>query len=91
MSCYLTGTILELKWTRESHEDAVEGSSNHSKLLNVNSERLGRITLKDKPLMASSSDETEVCHSPELPVFEYFDWDQPHFRPPIFDKASSLI
>lgn len=58
--------------------------------MNVNSERLSRITLKETPPM-TSSDETEVCNSPRLLVFEYFEWEQPHFRPPIFDKASSFF
>ncbi|XP_028771118.1 uncharacterized protein LOC114728382 [Neltuma alba] len=68
----------------------VDGSSNHSNLMNVNSERFGRITVRDKPLVASSSDETEARNSPGLLVFEFFDWEQPHFRPPIYDKVGSL-
>ncbi|KAI9082525.1 hypothetical protein K1719_035394 [Acacia pycnantha] len=89
---YLSGIQLYVdpNVLRNPHEDGVDGASNHSNLMNVNSEQFGRITLRDKPLMDSSNDETEVCNSPGSLVFEFFDWDQPHFRPPIVDKVNSL-
>ncbi|XP_054806358.1 uncharacterized protein LOC129309038 [Prosopis cineraria] len=89
---YLSGIQLyvDLHVPRKPCEVRVDGASNYSNLMNVNSERFSGITLRDKPLMASSSDETEVCNSPGLLVFEFFDWEQPHFRPPIFDKVGSL-
>lgn len=56
--------------------------------MNSNSQRLSRITLRDKHPMSSSSDETEVHNSPGLLVFEYFEQEQPHHRQPLYDKVS---
>ncbi|OMO63921.1 hypothetical protein CCACVL1_22185 [Corchorus capsularis] len=49
-----------------------------------NSQRMNR------PPMSSSSDEVEVCKSPGLLVFQYFEQEQPHHRKPLYDKISSL-
>lgn len=57
-------------------------------LMTLNSHRMSRLTLRDKPPLNSSSDEAEVCSSPGPPVFEYFEQEQPHHRPPLYDKAS---
>lgn len=59
-------------------------------LMNVNLQILNRLTLRDKPTRSSSSDETEVCNSPGLLVFEYLEQEQPHHRQPLYDKVSSL-
>ena len=56
-------------------------------LININSQRLSRLTLVDRPPLSSSSDETEACSSPGLLIFEYLEQDQPHFRLPFYDKA----
>lgn len=60
-------------------------------LINVNSQRLSKLSLRDRPPLGSSSDETEVCNSPGQLVFEYFEQEQPHFRPPVYDKASPFF
>ena len=49
---------------------------------------MSRLTLRDKPPLSSSGDETEVCSSPGKIVFEYFEQEQPHHRQPLYDKAS---
>ena len=56
--------------------------------MTLNSQRMSRLTLRDKPPLNSSSDEAEVCCSPGPLVFEYFEQEQPHHRPPLYDKAS---
>lgn len=66
---------------------ATQGQQN---LMNVNLQILNRLTLRDKPTRSSSSDETEVCNSPGLLVFEYLEQEQPHHRQPLYDKVSSL-
>lgn len=60
-------------------------------LMNVNLQILNRLTLRDKPTRSSSSDETEVCNSPGLLVFEYLEQEQPHHRQPLYDKASTYL
>ncbi|GAV57000.1 DUF789 domain-containing protein [Cephalotus follicularis] len=59
-------------------------------LMNLNSQKLNRFTLRDKPPTISSSDETEVCNSPGLLLFEFLEQEQPHHRKPFYDKVSSL-
>lgn len=57
--------------------------------MNVNLRILNRLTLRDKPTRSASSNETEVCNSPGLLVFEYLEQEQPHHRQPLYDKAST--
>lgn len=67
--------------------DGVWGRHN---LMNLNSQRLNRLTLRDKHHMSSSSDENEVYNSSGSLVFEYFEQEQPHHRKPLYDKVSNL-
>lgn len=69
---------------------AVDGGWGRQNLMNSNSQRLGRLTLRDQHPMSSSSDETEVYNSPGSLVFEYFEQEQPHHRKPLYDKISTL-
>ncbi|XP_041018256.1 uncharacterized protein LOC121260440 isoform X3 [Juglans microcarpa x Juglans regia] len=48
-----------------------------------------KLTLRDKPANSSSNDKPEVYSSPKLPVFEYFEQEQPHHRQPLYDKSCS--
>lgn len=57
----------------------------------LNSQRLNSLTLKDKNPMSSSGNECEVSNSSGLLVFEYLEHEQPHFRKPLTDKASSTL
>ena len=59
----------------------------HHNLVNSNFRRLSALTLGDRSPVGSSNNETEVCNSSGQLVFEYFERDQPHVRPPIYDKA----
>ncbi|KAF7804891.1 Myb/SANT-like domain containing protein [Senna tora] len=68
----------------------VDGAWMQRNLMNVNSQRLSRLSLRERPPPSSSSDETEVCNSPGQLLFEYFEREQPHFRPPVYDKVLSL-
>ncbi|KAI9182428.1 hypothetical protein LWI28_025255 [Acer negundo] len=68
----------------------VDGTRDQHNLMNLNSQRLNRLTLSDKQTVSSTSDETEVCSSPRFPIFEYFEQEQPRHRKPLYDKVSSL-
>lgn len=77
--------------TEKRARGGVDGARMQRNLMNANSQRLSRLSLRDRPPMSSSSDETEVCNSPGQLVFEYFEREQPHFRPPVYDKASPFL
>lgn len=68
----------------------VDGLRVQHDLMSLSHQRMSRLTLRDKPPMSSSSDETEVCSSPGQIVFEYFEQEQPHHRQPLYDKISNL-
>ncbi|XP_044493267.1 uncharacterized protein LOC123216769 isoform X2 [Mangifera indica] len=68
----------------------VDGTWGQHNLVSLNFQRLNRLTLRDKPPMNLFSNETEVCSSPGLLVFEYLEQEQPHHRQPLYDKVSSL-
>ncbi|XP_062178236.1 uncharacterized protein LOC133883061 [Alnus glutinosa] len=68
-------------------KSVVDGMRGPHNPMTLNSQRMSRLTLSDKPPLNSSSDEAEVCSPPGLLVFEYFEQEQPHHRPPLFDKA----
>lgn len=72
----------------ERRGKGVDGAWVQHNLMNLNSQRLSRITLREKHSMSSSSDETEVYNSHGLLVFEYFEQEQPHHRQPLYDKVS---
>ncbi|XP_027366869.1 uncharacterized protein LOC113873092 isoform X2 [Abrus precatorius] len=84
--------------TESSKEISSAGSSDNEadkrarggNLMNINSQRLSRLTLREGTSLGSSSDETEFYNSPEQLVYEYFEGEQPHFRPPFHDKVSVL-
>ncbi|KAM3735710.1 hypothetical protein ACB098_10G107400 [Castanea mollissima] len=68
----------------------VDGLQGKHDLMSLNNQRMSRLTLRDKPPLSSSGDETEVCSSPGKIVFEYFELEQPHHRQPLYDKISNL-
>lgn len=68
----------------------VDGGWGRHNLVNSNSQRLSRLTLRDKHPMSSSSDENEVNNSSGLLAYEYFEQEQPHHRRPLYDKVSPL-
>ncbi|XP_048337458.2 uncharacterized protein LOC125424337 [Ziziphus jujuba] len=74
----------------ERRVKGVDGVWVQHNLMNLNSQRLSRITLRDKHPTSSSSDETEVHNPPGLLIFEYFEQEQPHHRQPLYDKISNL-
>ncbi|XP_044501202.1 uncharacterized protein LOC123222475 isoform X2 [Mangifera indica] len=73
----------------ERHAKGVVDGGPHN-LLNLNYQRLNRLTLRDKTATSSSIDETSVCNSPGSLVFEYLEQEQPRHRQPLYDKVSSL-
>ncbi|CAK9135055.1 unnamed protein product [Ilex paraguariensis] len=71
-------------------KSGVDGSWSQHNLVNLNSQQLNRLSLRDKSQMSSSSDEAEICNSPGLLKFEYLEQEQPHNRKPLTDKVSVL-
>ncbi|GKV22115.1 hypothetical protein SLEP1_g32010 [Rubroshorea leprosula] len=67
-----------------------DGAWGQLNIINSNSQRMNRLTLRDKPPVSSSSDEAEVSKSPGMLVYEYFEQEQPHQRKPLYDKILSL-
>lgn len=72
-------------------KSVVDGSCSHQKLVNLNSQRMNRLSLREKSVMSSSSDEAEMSSSPGTLLFEFLEHEQPYNRRPLTDKASSLL
>ncbi|XP_057494161.1 uncharacterized protein LOC130779511 [Actinidia eriantha] len=68
-----------------------DGSWSRKNFINLNCQGMNRLSLREKPLVCSSSDETETCTSPGTLLFEYLEQEPPHNRKPLPDKAISLI
>ncbi|KAF9619007.1 hypothetical protein IFM89_003910 [Coptis chinensis] len=51
---------------------------------------LNRISVNDKVVTGSSSDDGEVCNPPGLLIFQYLERDPPYSREPLADKASFM-
>ncbi|KAH0738785.1 hypothetical protein KY290_037490 [Solanum tuberosum] len=67
-----------------------DGLRNQHSLVNLNAQRLNRLSLSDKAVTVSSSDETEISKSPGQLMFEYLEHEQPHHRRPLADKIAVL-
>ncbi|KAL5791884.1 hypothetical protein ACOSP7_000478 [Xanthoceras sorbifolium] len=74
----------------ERRAKGVDGTRGQHNLMNSNSHRLNRLSLRDKQTVSSIRDETEFCNSARSLIFEYFEQEQPHHRKPLYDKVSSL-
>ncbi|KAI8574795.1 hypothetical protein RHMOL_Rhmol01G0381400 [Rhododendron molle] len=72
-------------------KSVVDGSCSHQKLVNLNSQRMNRLSLREKSVVSSSSDEAEMSSSPGTLLFEFLEHEQPYNRRPLTDKASSLL
>ncbi|GFZ19373.1 hypothetical protein Acr_28g0000780 [Actinidia rufa] len=66
-----------------------DGSWSRKNLMNLNSQQMNRLSLREKSLVSSSSDEAETCTSPGTLLFEYLEQEPPHNRKPLTDKASN--
>ncbi|XP_074349386.1 uncharacterized protein LOC141689106 [Apium graveolens] len=69
----------------ESLKETISGSST-----DLNSQKLKKLSLKDKFPMNTSGGEGEISDVPGLLVFEYLEHEQPYSRRPLTDKISSL-
>lgn len=67
-----------------------DGLRNQHSLVNVNAQRFDRLSLSDKAVTGSSSNEAEVSKSVGLLMFEYLEHEQPHHRRPLADKIAVL-
>nr|XP_012573290.1 uncharacterized protein LOC101510957 isoform X2 [Cicer arietinum] len=78
---------------RETSSDSssgyCHGSRNHPNVLDACHHALERVSLS-KPLVGSSSEETESCNPPGQLIFQYFEHETPYNREPLADKISSL-
>ncbi|KAM4116507.1 hypothetical protein ACB094_02G056000 [Castanea mollissima] len=69
--------------------NVVNGSWNQPNI-DANIQGLKRISLRNKTIAGSSSDESENCSPPGQLVFEYFEHDPPFSREPLADKIQVL-
>ncbi|XP_059294583.1 uncharacterized protein LOC132047569 [Lycium ferocissimum] len=67
-----------------------DGLWNQHSLVNQNAQRLNRLSLRDKAVTGSSSDEAEISNSLGQLMFEYLEHEQPHHRRPLADKIAAL-
>ena len=67
-----------------------DGAWNQHNPMNLNSQRMNRLSLREKSCMSSSSDESEAYNSSGVLVFEYLEQEQPHMRKPLADKANPI-
>lgn len=63
-------------------KSAVDGYRNHP-----NAQQPNRLSVRDKFVQSSSSDEAEISNLPGLLLFEYLEQEQPHLRKPLTDKV----
>ncbi|KAK3008130.1 hypothetical protein RJ639_014242 [Escallonia herrerae] len=68
----------------------LDGSWSRQNLVNSSSQRLNRLSLREKSLTSTHSDEAEIGSSPGLLMFEYLEQEQPYNRKPLSDKVSIL-
>lgn len=69
----------------------VQGTRSQQNTADENIQKLYRLSLRNKLLMGSSSDESEICSPHGKLVFEYLEHDTPFSREPFADKASALF
>lgn len=67
-----------------------DGLRNQHSLVNLNAQRLNRLSLSGKAVMGSLSDESEISKSLGQLMFEYLEHEQPHHRRPLADKIAVL-
>ncbi|CAH2049257.1 unnamed protein product [Thlaspi arvense] len=70
-------------------KSVMDGLLSQPNLMNLSSQQMNRHSLRERTLMNSSGNETGSSHG-KL-IFEYFEYEQPHNRKPLIDKASSLV
>ncbi|KAE9589476.1 hypothetical protein Lalb_Chr21g0309401 [Lupinus albus] len=71
-------------------EKRIDESSKEAASIDIYSQKLSRLNLREGTTMSSSTYETEVCNSPGQLVYEYFEGALPHLRPPLHIKVSAL-
>ncbi|KAH1200884.1 hypothetical protein HKD37_17G046685 [Glycine soja] len=76
-------------YCHERGAKSVHGSRNHLNVLDASNHSLERVS-QGKPLMGSSSDETESCNPPGQLIFEYFEHETPYNREPLANKARCI-
>ncbi|KAG8653241.1 hypothetical protein MANES_05G000600v8 [Manihot esculenta] len=90
-SSRVTSSAIGSKFEAEKRaKGGADGLWSQHNLMNLNSQGVQRLTLRDKPLHCSSNNVTEISNSTGLLVYEYLEQEQPHHRKPLYDKVSSL-
>ncbi|KAI3449435.1 hypothetical protein Pfo_006100 [Paulownia fortunei] len=67
-----------------------EGDRRAKSVLNLNMQRLSRLSLGDKSVINSASSEADIANSPGPPLFQFMEYEQPYNRRPLSDKISLL-
>ncbi|XP_026456588.1 uncharacterized protein LOC113357422 [Papaver somniferum] len=83
--------------SRESSSDG-SGSDDAERRSNLVSDRaskqnpldVGRLSLRDKPQVGSSSDDADASNPTAMPKFQYMEQEAPYSREPLADKISVL-
>lgn len=70
-------------------DNGVQGPWTQQTITDANIQSLNRISLRNKPVGGSSSDEYEISNPPGRLIFEYMEHAPPFTREPLADKASS--
>lgn len=69
----------------------VHGTWSQQNIADANIENFSGLSLRNKPFVGSSSEESEICNPPGQLIFEYLEHDPPFSREPLADKASALF
>ncbi|XVE65565.1 hypothetical protein DITRI_Ditri08aG0009900 [Diplodiscus trichospermus] len=70
--------------------NVVLGAWSQMEIADANIQRLTRLSLRNRPVGGSSSDESDACNPPGQLIFEYLEHDQPFSREPLADKILVL-
>ncbi|XP_065863779.1 uncharacterized protein [Euphorbia lathyris] len=70
--------------------NGVSGPRAQQNVMDANIQNLSKLSLRNKPLKGSSSDECEISNPPGRLIFEYMEHASPFTRQPLADKISVL-
>ncbi|KAH9683682.1 hypothetical protein KPL71_027761 [Citrus sinensis] len=68
----------------------VHGTWSQQNIADANIENFSGLSLRNKPFVGSSSEESEICNPPGQLIFEYLEHDPPFSREPLADKIGIL-
>lgn len=68
----------------------VHGTWSQQNIADANIQNFSGLSLRNKPFVGSSSEESEICNPPGQLIFEYLEHDPPFSREPLADKIGIL-